>query len=105
MALSMDPLPSDAPAVVTYEATAPRRASHLIADLLNQLDRVARELYPAWLPAAAVIDDPAGAGAVAVRSIALRAARDGGYFGPFLADLAKRALRGTPGRQRFTAEV
>jgi very-short-patch-repair endonuclease len=105
LALSIEPLPADAPAVITYEAAAPRRAAHLIDDLLDQLDRVARELFPAWLPTAAVIDDPAGAGAIAVRSIALRAARDDDRFGPFLADLAERALRGTPARERFTPEV
>ena len=74
LALSIEPLPADGPAVITYAAAAPRRATHLIDDLLARLDLVARELFPAWLPAAAAIDDPAGAGAVAVRSIALRAA-------------------------------
>jgi hypothetical protein len=105
LALSLEPLPADAPAVITYEAAAPSRPADLIDDLLDRLDQVARELYPAWLPAAAVIDDPAGAGVSAVRSIALREARHGGNFGPFLADLAERALRGAAGHDRFTPET
>lgn len=105
LALSIEPLPADAPAVITYEAAAPRRAAHLIDDLLARLDRVARELFPAWLPTAATIDDPAGAGAVAVRSIALRAADGSGHYGPFLADLAERALCGTAVHDRFTPEI
>jgi very-short-patch-repair endonuclease len=105
LALSTEPLPAGAPAIITYEAVAPRRANHLIADLLDRLDQVARELFPAWLPAAAMLDGPAGAGVVAVRSIALRAARDGDHFGPFLADLAERALGGAPAPERFTPEV
>jgi len=105
LALSIEPLPAEAPAVITYEAAAPRRAAQLIDDLLDLLDRVARELYPAWLPAASMIEDPAGSGTVAVRSIALREARDRGHFGPFLADLAERALRGAAARHRFTPET
>jgi very-short-patch-repair endonuclease len=105
LALSIERLPAEAPAVITYEAAAPRRAVELIDDLLERLDRVARELYPAWLPAAALIDDPAGAGEVAVRSIALRDARNGGHFGPFLADLAERALHRAVARDRFTREA
>ncbi len=104
MTLSLEPLPAEAPAVVTYEAVAPRRAADLVDDLLGRLDQAARELYPAWLPAAAAIDDPAGAGVTAVRSIALRDARHGGHFGPFLADLAERALRGVVPRARFAPE-
>ncbi|GAA2676795.1 DUF559 domain-containing protein [Actinoplanes palleronii] len=105
LALSLEPLPAEAPAVITYEATAPRRPAQLIDDLLDRLDRVARELFPAWLPAAAGIDGPAGAGVVAVRSIALRTARAGDLFGPFLADLAERALRGSGAPDRFSPET
>jgi very-short-patch-repair endonuclease len=105
LTLSIEPLPAEAPAVITYEAAAPRRAAQVIDDLLDRLDRVARQLYPAWLPAAALLDDPAGAGTVAVRSIALRDARAGGHFGPFLADLAERALLGAAARDRFTPET
>ncbi|GGN83869.1 hypothetical protein GCM10010112_62630 [Actinoplanes lobatus] len=105
LALSVEPLPPEAPAVITYEAVAPTRAIDLIDDLLERLDLVARELYPAWLPAADLIREPSGAGVMAVRSIALRHAHDGGHYGPFLADLAERALHGVAAGGRFTREV
>ncbi|GAA2600329.1 hypothetical protein GCM10010399_33930 [Dactylosporangium fulvum] len=92
LALLIEPLPSDAPAIVTYNALPQPRAARIVATLLTELDRVARELFPAWLPKAAHIDSAAGAGVVAVRSIALRAAQNGGQYGPFLADLAERSL-------------
>ena len=105
LTLSIEPLPTDAPTVITYEVTAPHRPVRLIDDLLARLDRVALELFPAWLPEAAAIDDAAGAGAVAVRSMALRAAATGCHYGPFLADLAERALLGTAVGNRFRPEI
>jgi Protein of unknown function (DUF559) len=106
LALSIEPLPADAPAIITYNAGSQPRPTQVVATLLTQLDRIARELFPAWLPAAAQIDSGAGAGAVAVRSIALRAAQDSGQYGPFLADLAERALRRqVKASSRFNPEV
>jgi hypothetical protein len=93
LALFIDPLPAGAPAVVTYNRAPQSRPAALVATLLVELDRIARELFPAWLPGAAEIDGGAGAGVVAVRSIALRAAEVSGQYGPFLADLAERSLR------------
>jgi very-short-patch-repair endonuclease len=106
IALSIEPLPADAPAIITYDAAPLRRPAPIVATLLAQLDRIARELFPAWLPEAAPLDGRAGLGALAVRSIAIRCARDSAQYGPFLADLAERAL----GRQvnwgnRFSPEV
>lgn len=75
-----------------YTAPPQRRAANVVAALLTELDRTARELFPAWLPEAGHLDSAAGAGGVAVRSIALRAAHTWGQFGPFLADLAERSL-------------
>ncbi|MEV6348965.1 DUF559 domain-containing protein [Actinoplanes sp. NPDC051851] len=99
--------------MITYYADGAERAAAVVADLLGRLDRAARELFPAWLPAAAPIDSAAGAGTVAVRSIALRSARHSGRFGPFLADLAERSLRflcgygsaATLPRARFNREI
>lgn len=105
LSLSIEPLPAEAPAIVTYEPVPARRAARLIDDLLGRLDRVARELFPAWLPAAGGIDGPAGAGAVAVRSVALRAAAAGDHYGPFLTDLAERALREVAEDDRFSPEI
>jgi very-short-patch-repair endonuclease len=92
-ALSIESLPAGAPAIVTYDAPPQLRAREVVATLLAELDRVARELYPAWLTEAAEIESAAGAGAVAVRSIAVRVAQARGQYGPFLAELAERSLR------------
>ncbi|MEV6842468.1 DUF559 domain-containing protein [Actinoplanes sp. NPDC051411] len=94
------------PAVVTCDVPPRGRPAQIVTDFLTHLDAVARALYPAWLPAAEPIDDPAGAGVAAVRSIALRDAERAGQYGPFLADLAERALRRRPPAQRgFSPEV
>lgn len=93
MALLIEPLPEDAPAIVRSAVPPEPRAAKVVAALLMELDRIARELFPAWLPDAAHVDSAAGAGVVAVRSIALRAAHVRGQFGPFLADLAERSLQ------------
>ncbi|GAA1620964.1 endonuclease domain-containing protein [Actinoplanes couchii] len=85
--------PPGAPAVVSPAADLTQRPAALVTGLLSGLDRIARELFPAWLPAAEPIEDATGAGIVAVRSIAQRTARETGQYGPFLADLAERALR------------
>jgi hypothetical protein len=106
LALSIEPLPADAPAIITYDARPQSTAARVVGRLLVQLDRIACELFPTWLPEAAQIDSEAGAGVLAVRSMALRAAQDSGQYGPFVAELAERALR----RQaetisRFSREV
>jgi very-short-patch-repair endonuclease len=95
-ALMIESLPADAPAVVAYNGNPQSRPAEFVAGLLVELDRVARQMFPAWLPEATHIHDTAGAGVVAVRSIALRAARDTGQYGPFLADLAERSIAHRP---------
>jgi len=106
LALSIEPLPADAPAIITYAASRHIRPAQVVDTLLTQLDRIARELFPAWLPSAEPIESAAGAGAVAVRSIALRAAQEDEHHGAFLADLAERALRQhATTTRRFSPEV
>ncbi|HZN17671.1 MAG TPA: DUF559 domain-containing protein [Micromonosporaceae bacterium] len=106
LALSIEPLPADAPAIITYNADPQTRPAQVVGPLLAQLDRVVRELFPAWLPDAAQIDSAAGAGAVAVRALALRAAEAGGQYGPFLADISERALRRrVKATSRFSLEI
>jgi very-short-patch-repair endonuclease len=85
---------ADAPAIITYTAAPQPRPVQVVDALLAELDQIARDLFPAWLPTAATIDSSPGSGVFAVRLIALRAARDAGLYGPFLADLAERALLG-----------
>lgn len=101
--LTLDPLPDDAPAVVTYFAADARSVPDLVASVLRELDKAAIALFPSWLPGAEGIEGPGGANLAAVRALALRRAATTAHFGPFLAELAQRALAGGPGA--FPAEV
>jgi very-short-patch-repair endonuclease len=94
------------PAIVTYHPPMPSSPAAVVAGTLNELEAVAIELFPSWLPGALGIDRPGGAGIAAVRAIAIRAAASSRHFGPFLADLAERALCGIgPAASRFSPEV
>jgi very-short-patch-repair endonuclease len=94
VALALEPLPADAPAVVVLRPSG--RPVSWSAFILDELDSCARALFPAWLPGAERITGPAGLGVVAVRAIAMRAAAGSAHHGPFLADLAERALKPAP---------
>ena len=73
--------------------------------ILDGLDRAALDLFPAWLPGAEWIEGPGGLGVAAVRSLAAEHASATSQYGPFLADLAERALRGRPTGVRFPDAV
>lgn len=106
LALTLVPLPDGAPAVVIYRPRLVETAADVAAGALDELECVAMGLFPAWLPDAAGIAGPGGAGVDAVRRLAMRAARTTAQFGPFLADLAERALGGRPPRSaRFLPEI
>ncbi len=105
IALALDPLPTGAPAVIAYRSTWPESTSTLTLALLDELERAARTLFPAWLPEAAGITGPGGAGVAAVRAIAFASAAESAHFGPFLADLAEAALRARRTREGSFAPV
>ncbi|MEU7585583.1 hypothetical protein AB0A95_04700 [Micromonospora sp. NPDC049230] len=102
--VALDPLPPAAPVVVHYRPTAVGSLGDLVADVLDQLDTAACAMFPGWLPDAARLETEGNLGAAAVRALAARAAARSPHFGPFLADLAERALHGprqAAGRSRF----
>ncbi|MFG2050483.1 endonuclease domain-containing protein [Micromonospora sp. NPDC048935] len=106
--VALDPLPPTAPAVVHYRPTAVGSLGALVADLLDHLDTAARAMFPGWLPDARRLEAEGTLGAAAVRALAARTAARSRHFGPFLADLAERALRGPRqpvGRSRFAPGV
>jgi very-short-patch-repair endonuclease len=106
LAIDLDPLPAGALAVVQFRPAALVAAADHVTVILDELDRAALALFPAWLPGAERLEGPQGHGVAAVRVLAAEAAARSSNFGPFLADLAERALRGsTGGRPRFPAEV
>lgn len=97
----------DLPAVLSHRI-GPGVAGNVAAVvdvLLDDLEEAAIALFPAWLPAAAHIDSPGGAGIAAVRALAAERAAETAHFGPLLADLAAGALSGVPVRRRFSPEV
>lgn len=105
-ALSIEPPPDGAPAILTYFPDAASSVAEMVATVLRELEKAAVELFPAWLPGAEGIDGPGGAGVRAARALAMRLAATSHHFGPFLADLAELSLAGPPRRPaRFGAEV
>lgn len=105
IALALEPLPVDAPAVLTCRTAADPSSSRVVAAVLDQLEQAALDLFPAWLPGADAITGPGGAGVPAVRALAARKASATPHFGPFLAGLAARAIGGGSAADRFPAEV
>ena len=103
--LAIDPLPAGAPAIVTYRAAAAGSPAGLVEAILRELEQVAIEVFPAWLPDAQGIETSGGAAVPAVRALALRLGAGSSHFGPFLADLAEQALRRRGGAPRFSPEV
>ncbi|WP_169947991.1 endonuclease domain-containing protein [Microbispora sp. H11081] len=98
VALAADPLPADAPALVTYVPRPAWTPAAVVADVLSELESAALALFPAWLPGAEGITGPGGAAVPAIRALALRTASGTRHFAPYLAHLAERALLGeTPG--------
>jgi len=103
--IALDPLPPTAPAVVEFRPIAGSRGDPVNV-LLDELDRAAMALYPRWLPGAEQLDASQGLGVPAVRALAAKVAARSSDFGPFLADLAERAMcKRDGGRSRFPAEV
>lgn len=106
LALTLASLPDGAPAVLIYRPRMVETTAGFVAGALDELESVVLGLFPAWLPDAAGIAGPGGAGVDAVRRLAMRAAPATAQFGPFLADLAARALRGGPPHPgRFSHEI
>ena len=106
LALMVASPPTGVPAVVTYRPRSAESTVDVVAAALDELESVALGLFPAWLPEASGIAGPGGAGAAAVRALALDVASRTGQFGPFLADLAESALRGVRSAgERFGAEI
>jgi hypothetical protein len=106
LAVGLDPLPLDAPALIRYRvATAPGSPLAVVDDALDRLEVVARELFPAWLADADVVTTSSDFDRRVVRDAARRMASTTEHYGPFLADVAEAALCGRPATRRFDAET
>lgn len=106
LAVSLDPLPDGAPVVIRYRlpSSCPS-ASKVVDDALEQLESVAMDLFPAWLPDADAIQTSSDFDRRVVRRLAHRRSADSEHFGPFLADMAEAALCGSAPDRGFGPEV
>ncbi|MFB9252159.1 endonuclease domain-containing protein [Sphaerisporangium melleum] len=89
----LDPLPETGPVLVTYSVAEGDSVSELVESILGELETLAIGLFPGWLPGGERLSGPGGGGVAAARALAIRAASSSRHFGPFLADLADRAIR------------
>jgi hypothetical protein len=94
----------DLPAAVVVAPPSAGSTAAFVAETLDVLDTVARQLLPGWLPEADGLDGPQGAAPAAIRAVAIERARVMGCSSTFLADLAERALTGRRSR-RLRPEV
>jgi very-short-patch-repair endonuclease len=104
LTVALDPLPAEAPAVVTYRPAARGTQAAFVAEVLTLLEESAVQLFPAWLPGWDAGSGRGGANLAAVRVQALRLADHTHHFGPFLAELAAHALTGRATATSFPPE-
>lgn len=91
--LVLNSSPKTGPAVITYVATECDSVPESVESILRELETLAIELFPAWLPEAERLSSPGSGGVAAARILATRLASSTRHFGPFLADLAARAIQ------------
>ncbi|MBB2941895.1 very-short-patch-repair endonuclease [Actinoplanes lutulentus] len=84
----------DLAVVVSRPAGTPTAPRDVVRSAVSELERVAVELLPAWLPDAAAVNRPDVLGLAAIRLAAADLARRDRYPVPFLIDLAILALTG-----------
>lgn len=104
LTVALDPLPAEAPAVITYRPAARGTQAAYVAEVLALLETSAIQLFPAWLPGWDAVSGRGGANLAAVRVQALRLADHTHHFGPFLAELAAHALTGRTSATTFPPE-
>jgi very-short-patch-repair endonuclease len=105
LTVALDPLPAEAPVVVTYRPDVVHTQAMFVTEVLSLLEGSAIRLFPAWLPGWDPDSGRSGVNVAAARVLALRLAGHSDHFGPFLADLAARALNGRGPTVSFPPEI
>ncbi|GAA4044560.1 endonuclease domain-containing protein [Nonomuraea soli] len=95
--------PASSPLTPAVAVLSPR-GRDLTSQALDEVESACLRLFPAWLPGAEGLSGSGGAAPAAARSLAHDLARRTSHFGPWLSDLAERAVTGSRGR-RFPAET
>lgn len=93
------------PAPFVWRADEVRSAASLVGAILDGIEAAVVGLFPAWLPEAEGISTAAGSGEAVVRRAARSVGSASEHHGPYLADLASRALRSTRRSTAAPAEV
>ncbi|MEU4564342.1 DUF559 domain-containing protein [Actinoplanes sp. NPDC023936] len=91
--------------MVTSAGSGGKTPAAFVAALLDDLERVAAELLPAWLPEASDINRTDLGGVAAIRMIAEARAVRAHYSRPFLRDLALLAVTGHRAESRLPARA
>lgn len=89
-----------APAIISPRTVGLPSRRETVAAVLDEMEALARALFPVWLPGAEGITTSAGAAVAAVRALAIRHAAGTTQYGPFLADLATGIITGRDGHTR-----
>lgn len=105
LAVALDSSGPDAPAVVGCDVTPHDSPAHIVADVLDQLASVARELFPAWLPGGEHVEGGTGFDRRTVRGLARTLAATSAHYGPFVEALAEDALTGAATNVAFEPDT
>lgn len=104
-AVAVDPLPENAPVILTLRITEAADPSHAVSAALDAMESVARAQLRAWLPAADQITGTSDLDRRTVRRLARETAATTELFGPYLADIAESALVQRPVATRYDADT
>lgn len=97
IALALDDLPDEAPAVLLTRIDQVSGAAQVIDELISILERTAYDLYPAWLPGAEASPGRSTIDRAAARSLAATVAESTPHYRPFLMDLTANAVAAQSG--------
>lgn len=97
MAMALDDLPDDAPAVLLVRIDEAVSSAQVIDALVVGLEKTTYDLYPAWLPGAEVSPGRGTIDRLAARALASELASGSEHYRPYVTDLATNAVAAQSG--------
>nr|WP_296775386.1 DUF559 domain-containing protein [Rhodococcus sp. (in: high G+C Gram-positive bacteria)] len=101
VAAALDPLPSDAPAIITIPIQFIRSQGQVVTLVLDCLETTARQMFPSWLPGAGDLDGPNRLDLMAAKKLASDLAAQSDHFSPFVRAMAESAILARPMSKTF----
>lgn len=92
MAMALDDLPDDAPAILLVRLDDVVSSAQIIEALIAGLETTAYDLYPSWLPGAEVSPGQGTIDRLAARALASGLASETDHYRPYVIDLATNAV-------------